>query len=487
MKKKILSGIAILAFSSFIIKVLGFVTRVYMSNVMGAEGTGVYQLVLSVYAVGASFAVSGISAAVCTLCGAKPSASHKIVKSGLLITLVTGLSASLFCFFFASDIAGMTGDMRAENSIRLISVCFPFASVFACLSGYFNGRSQVKFPVMGQVVEQASRIALVFLFLRKAMDKGIVSGCLAASFGICAGEIISAVYLFAVFLKKRTYGKNGKSYKRKLLSLSIPAALGGYFNSVMHTAENILIPVMLSFCGYSHSKAVGTLGIIKGMAAPIAYFPNIIVSAVTTVILPAVSYAAEHGRMNKIRNSSEGLFRISFFAGGFFASFFCSFGEEICMVLYHNIQAGRILSLYGLITPFLYVNMVSASILYGAGRQNKSLLINISEGLLRIILIVLFVPVYGIYGYMAAVILSDVFAAVFNINAIGRLCKCSFPGCKYFVSAAIAFVVSVTFGNSLFGIYRYPGVVFSYILTMILLKTVKISDLKWLKYNIFSK
>lgn len=487
MKKKILSGIAILAFSSFIIKVLGFVTRVYMSNVMGAEGTGVYQLVLSVYAVGASFAVSGISVAVCTLCGAKPSATHKIVKSALFITLVTGLAASFVCFFFAPYISRLTGDMRAEKSIRVISLCFPFASVFACLSGYFNGKSQVKFPVMGQVVEQASRIAVVFLFLKKAMNKGIVSGCLAAALGICVGEIVSAVYLFFVFLKKRSYGRTGKSYKRKLLSLSIPAAVGGYFNSVMHTAENILIPVMFSFCGYSHAEAVGTLGIIKGMAAPIAYFPNIIVSAVTTVILPAVSYASEHGRMDKIRKSSEGLFRISFFAGGLFASFFCSFGEEICLGLYHNLQAGKILSVYGLITPFLYINMVSGSILYGAGCQNKSLFINIGEGVLRISIIVLLVPVYGIYGYMAAVILSDVFTAMLNISAIGRLCKCRFPGYKYFVSAAISFFVSVTFGNSLFGIYRYPGVIFSYVLTMILLKIVKISDLKWLKYNIFSK
>lgn len=477
----------LLTASSFMIKLLGFVTRIYMSNVMGAEGTGLYQLIMSVYAVGASFAVSGISVAVCTLTGAKPNTAHRVVKSALAITLTTGVLALTVCFFLAEKIAAIVGDIRAANSIRIIALCFPCASLFACLSGYFNGKSKVKIPVAGQIIEQGVRIIIVLLFTARAMRRGIAAACAAASLGIAAGEAASSVYLLLVYLKTRTYGGSGRSCKRRLLSLSIPAAAGGYFNSVLHTVENTLIPVMLGVFGLSHKNAVSYLGIIKGMAAPVAYFPNILISSVSTVILPAVSYASEHGRRERIRASSECLFRLCFFCGGFFAAFFCSFGREICDFLYSNSRAGEILSLLGIITPFLYINMVSGSILYGAGLQTTSLAISVFEGVLRILGVVLFVPKWGIYGYIAALILSDALACVLNIRAVSRVCGCSFGCMKYFVCAAVSFFAALIFGNTLNGILRYPAVVISYVLSMVLLKIIKISDIKWLKYNIFSK
>ncbi len=487
MKKQFVSGVMVLTLSSFLIKVMGFITRIYMSNVMGAEGTGVYQLIMSVYAVGASFAVSGISVAVCTLTGARPAASHKIVKSALAVSLTTGFIASLICFVFAEKIAFLVGDLRAAFSIRIISLCFPFTSLFASLTGYFNGRSKVKIPVVGQIAEQGIRILIVFVLIEKAMKKGIILACVTASVGIAAGEAISAIFLVAVYLKTRTYGKVGKSCKRKLLSLSIPAAVGGYFNSILHTVENALIPVMLGAFGFSHSQAVASLGVIKGMAAPICYFPNILISSVATVILPAVSYASEHGRKMSIRYSSDCLFRLCFTCGGFFAAFFCSFGKEISMLLFKNAHAGEILSLLGIITPFLYINMVSGSILYGAGMQKTSLSISVFEGVSRVAGIMLFVPHYGIYGYIAAVILSDVFACILNIRAISKACDFKFCCIKYFVCASVSFFIAVIFGNSLNGIYRYPAVIASYFLCMLMLKTVKISDIMWIKSNIFSK
>ncbi len=487
MKRHFVSGVMILTLSSFFIKVMGFVTRIYMSNVMGAEGTGVYQLIMSVYAVGASFAVSGISVAVCTLTGARPSSSHKIVKSALAVTLTTGAVASFICFVFSKKIAFFVGDLRAASSIRIIAICFPFTSLFACLTGFFNGKSMVKIPVAGQIVEQALRILVVFSLVSRAMEKGISEACAAAALGIAAGEAVSALFLMAVYLKNRTYGNFGKSCKRKLLSLSIPAAVGGYFNSLIHTVENSLIPFMLCSFGFSHSQAVSSLGVIKGMAAPICYFPNILISSVATVILPAVSYASEHGRKARIRYSSDCLFRLCFTCGGFFAAFFCSFGKEICMLLFKNSYAGEILSLLGIITPFLYINMVSGSILYGAGKQKVSLFISMFEGISRIVVIVSFVPRWGIYGYIAAVILSDALACVFNIRAVSKACGFKFNCIKYFVCALIAFFVSLIFGNTLNGIYRYPAMIISYFLSMFMLKTVKISDVLWVKSNIFSK
>lgn len=487
MKKNFVSGVVILSASSFIIKILGFITRIYMSNTMGAEGTGLYQLILSVYAVGASFAVSGISVAVSALTGARPSAGHKVVSSALKITLATGIITSAVVFLFSGRIAVSVGDARAAVPIRIISLCFPFTAAFASLTGYFNGKGLVRLPVAGQMVEQAVRIAIVFLFLKRAADMGVAYACAAASLGICAGEIISGIFLIFSYRKRKTYGRVDEKYTRRLLSISIPSALGGYFCSVMHTAENALIPARFSVSGLNHEKSMGNLGIIKGMALPIAYFPNILISSVATVILPAVSRAAQSGRMGRIKKSADDLFRLCFFAGGFFACFFCSFGKDICMLLYKNAGAGRVLSLMGLCTPFIYINTVSGSILYGAGSERRVLLNSIAEGIMRIFFLWFFIPSFGSDGYIFSVIISAVFASVLNILSVRKVCGAGKSCPKYFICMLISFLISVILGNGLFGIFRFFGVVSLYIFSMIVLKTVRFSDFLWLRYNFLSK
>jgi O-antigen/teichoic acid export membrane protein len=91
MRKSIIDKIVTLTLSSFIIKALGFVFRIYLSGKLKAEGMGLYQLILSVYAFGATISVSGMSAAISRLTAIHEKHSDKILKTGLVITGIISL------------------------------------------------------------------------------------------------------------------------------------------------------------------------------------------------------------------------------------------------------------------------------------------------------------------------------------------------------------------------------------------------------------
>jgi len=55
-RRKILTGALTLTAAGVITQVLGFVYRIYMSNLMGAEGMGLYQLIMPIYALAWSVA-----------------------------------------------------------------------------------------------------------------------------------------------------------------------------------------------------------------------------------------------------------------------------------------------------------------------------------------------------------------------------------------------------------------------------------------------
>ena len=48
-KKTVVQGAIIVLAASILTRILGFVFRIYISNQLGAEGMGLYQLVLSLY------------------------------------------------------------------------------------------------------------------------------------------------------------------------------------------------------------------------------------------------------------------------------------------------------------------------------------------------------------------------------------------------------------------------------------------------------
>lgn len=50
--------------TALILRTIGIFFRIYMSNKIGAEGMGLYQLIFSIYVLAATFASSGICTAV---------------------------------------------------------------------------------------------------------------------------------------------------------------------------------------------------------------------------------------------------------------------------------------------------------------------------------------------------------------------------------------------------------------------------------------
>ena len=65
-------------------------------------------------------------------------------------------------------------------------------------------------PAIAQVLEQISRMAVIFLFSSLFIHRGISYACALAVLGLSAGEIISFIYIFIAY----RYDKNRKTYKK---------------------------------------------------------------------------------------------------------------------------------------------------------------------------------------------------------------------------------------------------------------------------------
>ena len=204
-----LKNAAILTITALILRTLGIFFRIYMSNTIGAEGMGLYQLIFSVYVLAAAFAAGGISTAVTRLCadelacGSKKS-TIKILHKALILTGIVSLASMLLVFFGADAIAGFfLKDMRAAPALRILCPSLPFMGVSSCLRGYFIARRKTGNPSAAQIFEQLVRIGVVMLLLTQWAGKGVTWACAAVLLGDTVAEICSCGYMYIGFLRDK--------------------------------------------------------------------------------------------------------------------------------------------------------------------------------------------------------------------------------------------------------------------------------------------
>ncbi len=411
MTKSVFKKMLTLIISAVFIKGLGFFFRIYLSKVAGAEGCGLYHLVLSVYALMASVSSFGINQTLSRLVAYNEKHSKRILKTALIMTGIISTIVFLTVFLNARYIAiNILKDSRVVKSVKTVAFSFPAIAVFSSVAGYFNGLTKVKFASHGQIIEQIIRIIFVMLFLKKGMESGLDSGILVLSFGIVLGEYISAMYIFISYLifsknKKDAYTK--RYFIKDILKISIPVASGGYISSFLHTVENILLREKLVLSGLTNSQSVSILGLAKGMAAPIIFFPALITNAVTILTLPKISKEQSLRNYKNIKRITKNALFICSFTGVISAVLFSLFADKICFFLYSNYDSVIFVKAMSLSLPFLFFNITASGILNGMGKHFIVMGENVFISLTKLLSIIFLVAKIGIKGYFFGFVFSE--------------------------------------------------------------------------------
>ena len=400
----------ILTLANIITRLLGFFYRVFMSNAIGAEGMGLYQLISPIYMLVWAFSSAGLSTSVSKLTAEQKAKNaygnmHRILLTAGSISVALSLVASVVVYFGAPYICTfLLKDTRTLLSMRILAICFPFMAAGSCIRGWFFGMQEAKVPAQCQVLEQCTRMLVVYILSFSMLGKGLEAACAMAVIGMAAGEIISCVYvLFRAVARKHHMVRAELSYRRigmMIACLAIPLTLNRVTGSLLSSAENFLIPSRLELYGLPRSEAVSLYGQLCGMAMPLVMFPSSLLTALATALMPAVSEASAGGRMRTLSSAIEKSLTFTAVIGIGTAGLFMTLPDELGMVIYGQENIGVMLRLLGVICPFIYFQVTLSGILNGLGKQVFIFLANLLSSVFNILFVIIFVPMYGIEAYI---------------------------------------------------------------------------------------
>lgn len=435
-KKTILKGTLILILTGFTTRFMGFFYRIFMSHVIGEKGIGLYQLIFPVYALGYSFTSAGIELAL-SRCVSRYNAlknsnkSREMLYSSLIISLTLSCIMTLLLQKFSITIAEkFLHNAETQELLLLLSYVFPFAAIHSCIVGYYLGLKDTKLPAVSQLLEQSFRILSVLLIYRFSLFLSFEFRITFAVLGILIGEIFSSIYCIKKISGNRFHHSTPAisfqafiSCSKELFSLSIPVTSSRILLNILQSLEATSIPLSLAAFGYTTDESLSIYGVLTGMALPCILFPSAITNAVSTMLLPTVAeIQAVHDSVTLLKVIKKTIFTCTLL-GIFSCVFFLLSGNFAGRILFDSALAGQFILTLAWMCPFLYTNNTLISIINGIGKTHISFLVNVLSLSIRILSVIYYVPVNGIYGYLVGLLTSQIIIFLFCIIYLYRQFK----------------------------------------------------------------
>ncbi|MBR3593309.1 MAG: polysaccharide biosynthesis protein [Clostridia bacterium] len=425
---------AVLTVTALILRLAGIIFKVWLAKAVGSEGIGLYQLTLSVYVLFSTFASGGISTAVTRLVADElalgtPQGAKAILKKGILLSLLISAVSLIISFFGADFIANnLLSDSRAAAAIRILGFSLPFMGVSSCLRGYFMARRKTLSSSISQVVEQAARILIVVFLSSAFLSRGISYACAAVFLGDTVAEGLSFLYIYLSYLldrrKIRSSGEKPLPHGiRKIISIAAPITGGRYLNSLLRTIENILVPKALSIFG---GAGLSQFGMIKGMALPLIFFPSSFLNSVSTLLIPEMSEALSLGQKYKIRYIAEKVITITFVSSFLLAGLFFILANQLGALIYGERDVGFLLRALSPLVPLMYIDSVCDGMLKGLDKQSFVFRLSVFDSASRIGLIWIFVPSFGMRGFLIVMVISNLLTAVWRVVKVVKIAELPF-------------------------------------------------------------
>lgn len=446
------TGIA-LSLAALLMRTVSVSFGAYVAECIGAEGMGLYSLIISVYTFAVTFATSGVQLGVTRLVSealgrGKPNEARAALSTALRYALVFGAVAS-FSLLLGADFFGnvLLGDGRTVPALRLLSLALIPIALSSVFSGYFIAVRKATRQAAVSVAEQLLRILLTVGALTALMPKGLSYACLALVGGSALSEIFSALCLFFLYLLERRHRKKEKAEKGQLLPLlriTLPVAASSYVRSGLVSAEHMLIPRALAAGGQKKEEALASYGVLSGMAMPLLLYPSAILSSFAGLLVPEVAERVAREAAEENRRLCERALFLTLLFGIGFGGIFAAFSKDIGLLVYGKSEVGRYIAILAPIVPIMYLDHITDAMLKGAGRQFFSMTVNILDSVGSILLVVLLLPSLGADGYAYIIMIAEIFNFSFSITGLHNAIPFRFHPFLWLLLPSASILLSVT-------------------------------------------
>ena len=367
--KRIVSGAALLLIGSVVAKMLGALYRIPLTNVLGAEGMGMYQLVFPVYALFMVLATAGIPTALSRTVAEKRAtgeSTKKYLSVSMLALFLLGLIFATIMAVFSKFLAQKQGNADTYPGFLIIAPAIVCVCVISGFRGWFQGEMYMLPTALSNVVEQVVKLS-VGLGLSYALAKrGVVYAVCGALLGVTVSEIATVLYMLLTYLvrsakqkkenaltarvaveraegdvAKRARFRITKAEAKGILHVALPIAAVSVLMPLSSFFDSVIVVNMLKVFGLEKSVATAQYGIISGPVNSLINMPVVAIMSLAVAIVPSVSASRVTRDIDGVMLKSSLCVRLAYLLGIPFAFYLAVFAKNVIGALYPDLSYGN--------------------------------------------------------------------------------------------------------------------------------------------------
>ena len=446
-KQNFFHGAAILTVGVIIMKLLGFIYKIPLGNILGDEGYSMFTSAYSIYFIFFTLATAGLPVALSRLiaeadANGRAKQEEKTFRVALATFAVIGIIFALILFLFPEWLAAKyLENPDAALSIKAMAPSILLVCLVSAYRGYCQGNGNMIPTTVDEVLEVLfkviSGLILASCLLRAGYGKPV--GSAGAILGVSIGSVISLLYM--IIYKRRHYSELSAPYTagihapndtpdddelvdsawkivKDILSIGIPIAFGACIMAILNSVDSKLCMNRLqSAAGFSYYQAKVLYG-VYGKAQTLFNLPAAFITPLTIAIVPEISGAIAKGANAAARKTSEDAMRISAVISLPMGVGLTVLAYPIMNVLYPNSNAAGpgLLAIMGAASFFVCTVLMENAILQASGHEKLTMVTMISGGLVKIIVNWFLVAQrsINIYGAPVGTLVSYVVMALMN-------------------------------------------------------------------------
>lgn len=455
-KKLFITTIA-LTFTSFLMKTVSVWFNVYLTGLIGTVGVGIFQLIMSVYAMAKTLSYGGMNLAATRLCIDDFVHRRHTMRRVLFTAGLIGVFAMVLLYGLAeklSEVWIMTRD--ADTALHILALSLPFVSLSAALNGYMTASRKMNRYSLIQLLEQFAKIAFTILIVERLGFSDTRIAIAMVSVAITASEVFSfslALISYLRDVKKEKMEKNGKrGFLRRMLRLALPDAFGSYIRSGLNTLEHLLIPRGIRSSGASTELALSQYGIIQGMALPLLLYPSSILGVVSGLLVPEIAECKIKKNEVEINYIINRVLQVAMIFSMITAAVMLIFSKELSLAVYQSEDAALYIKLIAPLIPIMYLDMTTDGMLKGLDLQFEIMKINVLDSLLCVILVALLVPKMAVEGYILTIYAAEIINFLLSFRKLATSSKLHISFMKSFLKPLLASLVACCIGRNLLSV-----------------------------------
>jgi len=335
--QNLLIGAMVLLISNLLVKVIGAVYKIPLTNLLGNQGMAYFNAAYSFYVTIYLVSTAGIPVAISRMVATaeaqgKHRESKRILKVALVLFTIVGFVSMMIMILLARFYASRIKIPDSYLSMYAIAPTLLFICISSTYRGYYQGKRNMTLSAIAQVIEALSKlvIGLVAIWLFIDVFSLHITSAYAIS-GVTIGVIFSLIFSFVYHIREsrkepeyppeQGTSRSTKSILGELVMICVPIAVSSCVTGLTRFVDTSLIVSSLTDINIAGDTAESMYGAFSSIVISLMDMPPSLITPLAISLLPNLTqYFASKDKINAYA-TIDSSFRV-----GALIAFPCTFG-----------------------------------------------------------------------------------------------------------------------------------------------------------------